>query len=230
MNANARGWAAAGVVSIAVVAALGWYIVDAKGRADRAAAAARAAHAAAGGGTDDVVGDEARQGDAHVEPRLPQSEVHVLDPLVRPVPTAVPGTVTVETGDPRVVTWELAFPRGVWSLRFVLGSPDVALQFLDLSGTVSADCHGLSAITERGPAPFPNARFDAATHTAQLSDMPLEVVEALTRARELTLVACDTRFTLDDTQQRKLIEFYVQTAGVILDGVSADAGAALETP
>jgi len=228
MRPNARGWAAAGVVSIAVVAAIGWYVVGAKGRADRAAAAAREAHAAAGGGTDDVIGDEARESDGGAG-RLPQSEVYVLDPLVRRAPTAAPGTVTVGSGEPRVVTWELAFPRGVWSLRFVLGSPNVALQFLDLSGTVSADCHALSAITERGPAPFPNARFDAMTHTAQLADMPLEVVEALTRSRELTLVACDTRFTLDDTQQRKLIEFYVQTAGVILDGVSADAGAAVET-
>ena len=226
MRANARGWAAAGVLSIAVVSALGWYVFGAK---VRAVGRARETHAAAGAGTDDVVGDEARDGHGLTEPQLPQSEVHVLDPLVRPTPTAVPGTVTMESGAPRVVTWELAFPRGVWSLRFVLGSPDVALQFLDLSGAVSADCYGLSAITERGPAPFPNARFDAGTHTAKLSDMPLEVVEALTRARELTLVACDTRFVLDDTQQRKLIEFYVQTAGVIHDGVSADAGAADET-
>jgi hypothetical protein len=169
--------------------------------------------------------DASRGAAADAGPRLPESEVHTLDPLVPPRATAVPGKVTLEPaldgGPARVLRWELEFPRGVWSLRFELGSPEVELRFLDVSGTISADCHALEARTERGPAPFPEAIFDADAHTATLADMPLEVVEALARARELTLVACDTTFTLDDTQQRVLIDFYVQAAGLILDAVAA---------
>jgi hypothetical protein len=58
--------------------------------------------------------------------------------------------------------------------------------------------------------------------------MPLQVVEALSRARELTLVACDAEFPLDDTQQRVLIDFYVQATGLILDAVTVapDGGVA----
>jgi hypothetical protein len=163
--------------------------------------------------------------------RLPESEVHTLAPLVPPRPTAVPGTVTLEPapdgGTARVLRWELEFPRGVWSLRFELGSPDVVLRFLDVSGTISAGCHALQARTERGPAPFPAAIFDAEAHTATLGDMPLEVVEALVRSRELTLIACDTTFPLDDTQQRVLIDFYVQAAGLILDAVAAPSDGGL---
>jgi hypothetical protein len=218
MKTSALAWAAAGTFSVTVVAALVWRIAASQAGAVRDEGASpppRESAAAAGGSA---------------EPRAPRSEVFVLDPLVPPVPTAVPGTVTVEPGTGSeagrtVVRWELGFPRGVWSLRFVLGSPDVELRFLDLTRTVSEDCHALSAITERGAAPFPDASFEAATRTVTLADMPLEVVEALSRARELALVACDTRFTLDDAQRRVLIDFYVQTTGVILDAVSADAGA-----
>lgn len=164
--------------------------------------------------------------------RPPESEVHTLEPLVPPRPTAVPGTLTLEApsdgGEPRALRWELEFPRGVWSLRFVVGSPNVELRFLDVSGAIGAECHTLGARTERGPAPFPQARFDGDAHTATLADMPLEVVEALSRARELTLTACDTAFTLDDAQQRVLIDFYVQAAGLILDAVAGtpDGGVA----
>lgn len=215
MSRSTRAWAAAGLVSFALVALLAWRSMT------RELSVERAEHTPAG--------------DVHVAtdggaPHVPQSEVHVLNPLVPPIPTAVPGSVTVGTGTgsdagKTVVRWELGFPRGVWSLRFVLGSPNVELRFLDLSRALSADCHALSAFTEHGPAPFPNAVFDADARTATLDDVPLEVVEALTRARELTLIACDTRFTLDDTQQRVLIDFYVQSAGAVLDAVSAGADA-----
>ncbi len=218
MKRAARAWVIAGVVGLVLVAGLAWRF---------------AAEEAPGGHAVSAHGADARDGggaEGTGDPPPPQSEVHVLDPLVRPIPTAVPGAVTVEPGTgpdegKTIVRWELPFSQGVWSLRFVLGSPDVELRFLDLSRAVSEDCHALAAVTERGPAPFPAATFDAATRTATLADMPLEVVEALTRARELTLVACDARFTLDDTQQRTLIDFYVQAAGAILDAVSADAGA-----
>ncbi len=218
MKRAARAWVIAGVVGLALAAGVAWRSVSEEAR-EVQAAGAHLAHARDGGGS---------EGTGEAPP--PRSEVHVLDPLVRPIPTAEPGAVTVEQGTgadagKTVVGWELPFSRGVWSLRFVLGSPDVELRFLDLSRTVSEDCHALAALTERGPAPFPAATFDEATRTATLADMPLEVVEALTRARELTLVACDARFTLDDTQQRTLIDFYVQAAGAILDAVSADAGA-----
>lgn len=216
MTTRARTWALAAGFAVALAVMALWHFT-ASDRAEVSGAATGAGDGATHGG----------------EPRMPQSEVHVLEPLVPPVPTAVPGTVTVGAGTGQdagktIVRWELGFPRGVWSLRFVLGSPDVELRFLDLSRAVSEDCHALSAVTERGPAPFPNAVFDAATGTVTLADMPLEVVEALTRARELTLVACDTRFALDDTQQRVLIDFYVQSAGVILDALSVDAGASDE--
>lgn len=217
MKRAARAWVIAGVVGLVLAAGLAWRFASEQAPEGHAAGA----HLAQGRDA----GASASTGD--LPP--PQSEVHVLNPLVRPIATAVPGAVTVEPGTgsdvgKTVVRWELPFSQGVWSLRFVLGSPEVELRFLDLSRAVSEDCHGLAALTERGPAPFPAATFDVATRTATLADMPLEVVEALTRARELTLVACDARFTLDDTQQRTLIDFYVQAAGVILDAVSADAG------
>ena len=184
----------------------------------------------------DAPRDEARggrpAGGAGAGARPPESEVHTLAPLVPPRPSAVPGTVTREpagdAGTPPALRWELEFPQGVWSLRFVLGSPNVELRFLDVSGAIGAECHTLAARTERGPAPFPDARFDADAHTATLPDMPLQVVEALSRARELTLVACDAEFPLDDTQQRVLIDFYVQATGLILDAVTVapDGGVA----
>lgn len=219
MKMSARRWWVLGGVVVALAAAV--WIADPGPR--------RAVHEVRGAARRDDGGVTAR-----AEPRAPQSDVRVQEPTVPPVPTAVPGTVAVERGAGRdlgktIVRWELGFPRGVWSLRFVLGSPDVELRFLDLSRVVSEDCHALSAITERGSAPFPDATFDAATRTARLDDMPLEVVEALTRARELTLVACDARFPLDDAQQRVLIDFYVQATGVILDALSADAGSASTT-
>ena len=205
MKTSPRAWAAAGVLSVAVVAALLWRFVA----------------------TSDAYAGNARSNGGHTSPdargdRAASAAVGAAIPVV----SADPGHVTVAGGAVPTVSWELSFPQGVWSLRFTVGSPNVALRFLDLSGAVSEDCHALSAVTERGPAPFPNASFVEATHTAELADMPIEVVEALTRARELTLVACDTRFQLDDAQQRVLIDFYVQVTGVILDALSVDAGTA----
>jgi hypothetical protein len=199
VRTNARAWAAAGVLSIAVLAALIWRFVAT---------------------TNPATHEESRTATS-ARPQIPR-EV--------PAISADPGNVSAGAGAVRTVRWELAFPQGVWSLDFAVGSPNVALRFLDLSGAVSADCHTLSAVTERGPAPFPVAGFVELTHTAELADMPIEVVEALTRARELTLVACDTRFALDDAQQRVLINFYVQATGAILDALSADGGAAANPP
>jgi len=212
-SARQRGAVAVIVVLVAGVAAFAWH----RHAGDEQRADGR---------------EERRTAGADAGARPPESEVHTLAPLVPPRPTAVPGTVTLEpagdAGTPTALRWELEFPRGVWSLRFVLGSPNVELRFFDVSGAISAECHTLAARTERGPAPFPDARYDADAHTATLADMPLEVVEALSRARELTLVACDATFPLDDTQQRVLIDFYVRATGLILDAVAAapDGGVA----
>ncbi len=228
---TARRRGIVGLVAVVVAVGLGlglaWH---------RHAGEERAAQGEGARGDGAAARDDRADGGARTDagPRLPESDVHVLEPLVRPTPTAVPGTVAFEPGADggaaRALRWELAFPEGVWSLRFLLGSPDVELRFLDVSGAIGPTCHALSARTERGPVPFPAARFDADARTATLADMPLEVVEALSRTRDLTLVACDTAFSLDDAQQRVLIAFYVQATGLILDAVGAEPDAGVAGP